>query len=242
MMVSDLTPSVADRTLQLRARLDDLVTVRNLQSSVSAELEASLEGLRMARLSLSETIAKRVRLPRNTDPDPVLLGLLSAGSNTLEEFVIGLQDYEVPPPQTDFLSLRGSLRLPASAAVLRGYREADRAGIRRPGLLLAAPDQALVVAPAAASVRYVGTLLDYGNVIVLEPEAAYLMILAGVDQVYVRPGDIVGNGEPLALMGSSGGDSDAIAGGQSRRETLYLELRNDGNPVDPGEWFVTDEG
>jgi septal ring factor EnvC (AmiA/AmiB activator) len=242
MMVSDLTPAVAERTLDLKTRLDDLVMLRELQSSASSELETSLVGLREARLSLSQTIAKRVRLPKDTDPDPVLLGLLSAGSDTLEEFVVGLQDYRVPAPQADFRSFKGSLRLPANSAVLRGYRAADRAGIERPGLVLATPDQALVVAPVAASVRYVGTLLDYGNVIVLEPEAAYLLILSGVDQVYVRPGDIVGSGEPLALMGGSADGTGAIAGGQSRRETLYLELRNDGNPVDPGEWFVTDEG
>ena len=242
MMVSDLTPSVAERTLELKARLDDLVTVRSLQKSAATDLEVSLEGLRAARLSLSETIAKRVRVPRNTDPDPVLLGLLSAGSKTLEEFVVGLQDYEVPAPQADFLSVKGTIRLPANAAVLRGYLQADRAGIKRPGLVLATPGQALVVAPVAASVRYVGTLLDYGNVIVLEPEADYLLILAGVDQVYVRPGDIVGGGQPLALMGGSTDEAGTIAGGQNRRETLYLELRNDGTPVDPGEWFVTDEG
>ena len=242
MMVSDLTPAVAERAIDLKTRLDDLVFVREIQSAASADLKESLKGLRAARLSLSEAIAKRVRLPKNTDPDPVLLGLLSAGSTTLEEFVVGLQDYAVPAPEANFLSKKGDLRLPANAVVLRAFRQADRAGIERPGLVLAAPEKALVVAPTAASVRYVGTLLDYGNVIVLEPEAAYLLILAGVDQVYVRPGDIVGGGDPLGLMGGSIAETGAIAGGQSRRETLYLELRNDGRPVDPGEWFVTDEG
>jgi septal ring factor EnvC (AmiA/AmiB activator) len=55
--------------------------------------------------------------------------------------------------------------------ILRQFNEADAAGVARPGVVLATHPNALVTTPWPASVRYAGPLLDYGNVIILEPEA-----------------------------------------------------------------------
>jgi septal ring factor EnvC (AmiA/AmiB activator) len=41
-------------------------------------------------------------------------------------------------------------------------------------LVLATRPNALVTTPWPSSVRYAGPLLDYGNVIILEPESDYL--------------------------------------------------------------------
>ena len=95
-----------------------------------------------------------------------------------------------------------------------------------------------------ALVRYRGPLLDYGNVMILEPGDGYLLILAGFDQVYGQAGEVVSKGDALGLMGGREGDaSDILApdgggAGASGSETLYVELRKDGQPVDPLSWFV----
>ena len=65
--------------------------------------------------------------------------------------------------------------------MLRGMNEADAAGIKRPGIILATRPGALVNAPTAATIRYVGPLLDYGNVMILEPQQTpYLSLLVWI--------------------------------------------------------------
>jgi septal ring factor EnvC (AmiA/AmiB activator) len=206
------------------------------------QLERALTEIQSARVALAEVVSQRVRLPDGAAPDPVLLGVLSASSNSLQDFARGLADIPAPSaPLTDFSARRGSLPLPVAAPVLRRAGEADLAGIVRPGLVLAPPAQALVTTPFAATVRYVGTLLDYGNVIVLEPQTGYLLILAGLDALYVDTGEVLAPDAPLGLMGGGDGEQTGFASGQTRRETLYLELRDGGDPVDPDTWFVTDK-
>ena len=105
----------------------------------------------------------------------------------------------------------------------------------------------LVTSPWAATLRYQGPLLDYGNVMILEPGGGYLLILAGMETVYGDVGDVIAAGAPLGLMGGSapkGADILAPAadgGGADATETLYLELRQGAEPVDPLEWFAATE-
>lgn len=241
MIVSEVTPAVAAEAERLNARLRELEAMRQVQDQAELQLEEALVDIQTARSALSEVISQRVRLPDGPGADPVLLGVLSASSESLSEFVDGLASLDLPPmTETDFEAAKGDLPLPVSARPLRGFGEADLAGIERPGLLLAAPAEALVTAPLAMTVRYVGTLLDYGNVVVLEPQADYLLILAGMDKLYVEAGDVVSRNAPLGLMGGTTPAFDRTDGGQTRQETLYMELRYSGDAVDPAEWFVTD--
>jgi septal ring factor EnvC (AmiA/AmiB activator) len=94
-------------------------------------------------------------------------------------------------------------------------------------------------------------LLDYGNVMILEPGAGYLLVLAGLDQVYGEVGDVVSQGDALGLMGGTVEATAANAAdilrpadngsGASDSETLYVELRNGGQPIDPTDWFTANE-
>jgi murein hydrolase activator len=111
--------------------------------------------------------------------------------------------------------------------------------------VLATRPGALVTAPWPASVRYAGPLLDYGNVIILEPEGGYLLILAGIETLYVGTDALVSGTAPLGLMPGqpeSGTEELIVAtpqgGGVALTETLYMELRENGAPVDPANWFT----
>ena len=117
--------------------------------------------------------------------------------------------------------------------------EADAAGVTRPGILLATRPEALVTAPTAATIRYAGPLLDFGQVVILEPQADTLLILAGLGQSYGVAGQVITEATPVGLMAqsaenrSTGGDG----GGTGRSETLYIEVRQNDTPVDPATWF-----
>ena len=86
---------------------------------------------------------------------------------------------------------------------------------------------------------------------ILEPGGGYLLILSGLETVYGDVGNVVGTGQALGLMGGptsgpAAGDADILSGvaddgGATATETLYLEVRQKAEPVDPLIWFEPNE-
>lgn len=246
MILSDVAPAMNVRAQELRAKLEEVQTLRTLQESAAETLGKGLQGVQEARSELSQAVANRVPLPKKFTEDPVRTAILIASTETLEGFASGLSEMAVDEAEVilpDVRSQRGSLPLPVAGTLLRRAGEADAAGVKRPGILLAARPRALVTSPAAGTIRYRGPLLDYGNVIILEPGPGILLVLAGLDVVYGETGDVLPEGSPLGLMGGaetaegSVVPQNAEGTGSGRPETLYMELRVDNVPEDPAPWF-----
>ena len=104
-----------------------------------------------------------------------------------------------------------------------------------------------MTAPVAGTLRYVGPLLDFGEVVILEPRADLLFVFAGLGTVYSGTGDVVDEGTPLGLMATATQKSatdvstDGDEAGAVPRETLYIEVRKNNTPEDPSLWFRTDK-
>lgn len=250
MMMADVTPGLTARAAELRATLDEVSILRALQQSAVDTLREGLEGVQEARTALSKAIADRTDLPRRFTEDPVKTALLIASTETLEGFASGLSEIaqdEVPGSLPGIEDRKGQLNLPVDGRILRRAGEADAAGITRPGVVIVTRPYALVTTPTAATVRYRGPLLDYGNVIILEPQAGILLVLAGLDVVYGEAGQVLPGGSPVGLMGGTAGTDDLLPieanqdTGARQTETLYMEVRENNTPVDPLEWFRTDK-
>lgn len=250
MILSEVAPALDARALDLREKVQDIAVLRALQQSAADKLAEGLEGVQDARTRLSQAIAEREDLPRRFTEDPVRTALLIASTETLEGFASGLSEIamdEAPGSLPGIEARKGALPLPVEGVILRRANEADAAGIARPGIVVAARPRALVTTPVPATVRYRGPLLDYGNVIILEPQSGILLVFAGLDIVYGRMGEVLPGGSPVGLMGGPGDGSDLLAaarheqGGATRSETLYIEVRQDNEPVDPLAWFKTDK-
>jgi septal ring factor EnvC (AmiA/AmiB activator) len=250
MIVADVTPGLTQRANALRAQLEEVSILRALQQGAVDKLQEGLAGVQTARTALSQAISDRTDLPRRFTEDPLKTGLLIASTETLEGFASGLNEIAVNEAEGSLPGIshrKGELPLPVRSRILRRAGEADAAGISRPGLVLATRPRALVTTPAAATVRYRGPLLDYGNVIILEPEAGLLMVFAGMDLVYGEIGEVLPGGSPVGLMGGPVLDAGAILSqtgnesGAESSETLYIEIRENNTPVDPLTWFKTDK-
>ena len=74
-------------------------------------------------------------------------------------------------------------------------------------------------------------LLDHG--------AGYHTLLTGLGRMDVAVGDWVLQGEPVGALpdGPAGGEIAAGGSGPGGAK-LYVELRKDGEPVDPARWFA----
>ena len=195
-------------------------------------------------------MANRTELPKRFTEDPVRTAILIASSETLEGFASGLSEIateEIEPAPVNLDGKVGDLALPVQGLVLRGANEPDAAGVSRPGIILATRPRAIVTTPAAATIRYVGPLLDLGNVVILEPQVDTLFVLAGLDVVYGEAGQVIAGGTPIGLMGAPQGAAPGALStlsdgtGTDRSETLYIEVRQNNIPQDPQDWFRTDK-
>ncbi len=241
MVMADVTPALQAEATALRAELQELADLRALQVSAGQTLADGLAAAQAARTDLSQAISDRVDLPRRFLDDPEALRLLVEGADTLDAFAAGLSPDTTST--TSFAAAKGTLPLPVLGRTLRLPGEADATGTRRPGLTLATGPRALVTAPWPATIRYRGPLLDYGNVMILEPGDGYLLVLAGLDVLYGEVGEVVAADAPLGLMGGAEAASaeflTALAEGSGGRvtETLYMELRQGAEALDPTPWF-----
>ncbi|WP_299684996.1 peptidase M23 [uncultured Tateyamaria sp.] len=251
MLLAELTPALNQRAANLRRDLEDVETLRLLQEDAANRLRTGLAEVQTARSALNQAMAERTDLPTRFTADPIRTALLVASAETLDAFSSGLAEIVVdeaawtPPRLEDRI---GTLTLPARGVLLRAAGEADAAGIARPGLLLATRPGALVTAPTEATLRYVGPLLDFGNVVMLEPRPGTLFVFAGLGVTYGQAGDIIAEGTPLGLMGGLPGaqtENAASTGGEgaggTRSETLYIEVRQDNTTEDPAGWFSIDK-
>lgn len=252
MILAELTPALSAKATRVRRDLDDVQTLRTLQTDAAEQLAEGLQSLQVARAELNQAIANRTELPKRFVEDPVSTAILISSSETLDGFasgltqIVGEENFSVEAP-VRMAAEKGTLPLPVQGLVLRSMDEPDAAGVSRPGVLIATRPRAIVTSPTAATIRYAGPLLDFGNVIILEPQANTLFVLAGLDIAYGETGQVIEAGIPVGLMGgpepAGGGElsTDGDTSFAERSETLYIEVRQDNIPQDPRSWFRTDK-
>jgi murein hydrolase activator len=242
-MLAHITPALQREAEAVETRLAAVSDTRAERDRGIAALEAGLAELAAARATMLAALDGRQR------PDPAATSAIDAAllrdSDTLTALAAALAGARAPdaPAVADL-----TLRWPVSGTVLRGFRERDAAGVRRPGLVLLAAPQALVTAPAAATVRYAGPFLDYGYVVVLEPRAGILVVLAGLATLEVGTGAVVAEGALLGLLGGQAPDAQEYLmlsgagidspGGQ----TLYMEVLQGQGSIDPAPLLAGTDG
>ncbi|WP_299673183.1 peptidase M23 [uncultured Roseobacter sp.] len=250
MLLAEMTPALNARVSDLRRDLEDLQVLRAVQTDAADQLAIGLNEVQAARMALNQAIAERATLPTRFTQDPVREAILLDTAQTLDSFARGLSqvtaDQTAAAPES-LAGEKGDLPLPVQGVILRRAGTADAAGITRPGIIMATRPRAIVTSPVAATIRYTGPLLDLGEVVILEPQADVLFILAGLNVVYGTAGEVIDAGAPLGLMGDAAAENrrelstDGDDTGVTRSETLYIEVRHENAPEDPSLWFRTDK-
>jgi septal ring factor EnvC (AmiA/AmiB activator) len=118
---------------------------------------------------------------------------------------------------------------PAEGRIVAAYGARDTVGAPpTQGTRLRTRAGAQVVSPAAGEVSYSGPFRSYGQVLILNLDGGYALVLTGLDAVRVRVGETVQAGQPIGEMPNS----DMTA------PELYVEVRREGRPIDPGRWLT----
>jgi len=245
LILSDILEGVRSEARDLDKDLEKLRLLTNLAQRAEQEMQLSLKSIQAARVSLIKAASDRADLPIRFIDDPKKISLLSKSAKSLGEFAVAINSLEkkliipVEPIKKDFA---GALNLPVEGVIARKFKEEDAAGIVRPGIIIRTKDNEIVTSPIVSTILYAGPLLDYEMVSILEPDEGVLLIFAGLDQVFVKPGQIIPKSGPIGLMGSRNTNSKNFITEKELNsgrlsQSLYIEVRVNDKPQDPFDWF-----
>lgn len=85
-----------------------------------------------------------------------------------------------------------------------------------------------VRAVAPGTVVYASRMEGYGQLVIIEHQQGYFSLLAGLDEIDIRPGEAVRQGQTVGAMAS---------GEPPPAGRLYLEIRHGVEPLDPLVWL-----
>ncbi len=119
---------------------------------------------------------------------------------------------------------------PVAGQVVRGWGDLTDAGPAS-GISIRSPPAAHVLAPCTGRVAYSGPFRSFGVLLILDCGGGYHFVLSGFEHLAVQVGMAVWNGEPVGVMPGW----DPRGGGA--RPSLYMELRRDGQPVNPAPFL-----
>lgn len=124
------------------------------------------------------------------------------------------------------------LLLPASGTVVHVFGDPIAGGGRSNGVTLAAARGAQLVSPGAGLVQYVGPVKGWGVIMILRLAGGYHLVLAGLERTSVQVGQSVAEGQPVGW----------VPDGPHSTSELYLEVREQGSPVNPAQWLGLNRG
>jgi septal ring factor EnvC (AmiA/AmiB activator) len=139
----------------------------------------------------------------------------------------------IVPPSGSIRANKGQLTFPAIGRLAGRFGETHAQGLTAKGITLYTHPNAPVLASHDGKVIYAGPFRGYGRIIIIEHGFGFLTLLAGLGRIDVQPGQGVLAGEPVGTM------NGAKPNGRESARRLYIELRQDGAPVDPLAWLST---
>jgi septal ring factor EnvC (AmiA/AmiB activator) len=129
--------------------------------------------------------------------------------------------------------VRGTLPWPASGKVVsffgRQKHPTFNTYVQRKGIEIRTEEGSFIHAVMAGSVVYADWLKGYGLVIILDHANGFFSLYAHASKILAKAGEHVVEGQPIGETGDTG---------MIGENTLYFELREGAEPVDPLHWLA----
>jgi murein DD-endopeptidase MepM/ murein hydrolase activator NlpD len=106
---------------------------------------------------------------------------------------------------------------PVKAPISHQFGEGEKKLSR--GIVYSIEASQTVHAPLAGEVIFAGPMKDFGYVIMIEKDFTNVILIAGIGHLDIKQGDKVYRGQKVGAV--------------VKRSWVYLEFRNEGNPIDP---------
>lgn len=152
-------------------------------------------------------------------------------------------------PAIPFIEAKGRLALPAQGRRVLSYGDKTQYGGTSKGLVIETRYSAQVTSPCDGWIVYAGEFRSYGQLLIMNAGGGYHVLMAGLSQIDVQPGQFVLASEPVGTMSGAPrtaqlavqptGAGTGAASPQSNAPVIYVEFRKDGQPLDPDPWWVS---
>ena len=226
-LVRAVEPALAARAAAFRAKADELQRVRRGITGLSEDLFTSESALADGRAEIEQSIREKTDLERRLDAEAAdaehrahsLTQALQAAGVSAQSLARAPAGPAGPPAR---------MSPPATGVLIRRFGQASPGGQTSDGLTWRTAAGAVVRAPAGGVVEYSGALKGWGGVLVLNVGGGYHLVLAGLDRMTAAIGRPVRAGEALGAMANGAGTTPEV----------YLEMRKEQTPTDPGRWFA----
>lgn len=219
-----------------------LTQKRGAQAKVIAEreeLRALLRELAVEKSQLDGKMAEKREFVARLKADGKLFARatreLDKAKEKLSQKVARLDPGPVqekdPQAGKRFAGQKGRLLCPVSARILRAFGEIKQEGAKsfHTGLDLDAPYGTPLRAPTYATVVFAGPFRGFGTLLILDHGGGYHTLYGHLSSIGVTMGEPVKPGQIIAQSGDSG----SLSG-----PDLYFELRVNGKPQNPADWFL----
>ena len=242
--VSALRALVAyDEDLVARYRQDHHAledSIREARAAAAAH-EAAVADVRVRTQRLSNEQARKLqvlaRVRGDRSRERLLLIEMEVAARALEETLRNLAEAPANrapgPGSLAFASRKGSLRPPVDAQIGHAFGRVVDARFQTEtfarGVEFTAPQGDPVHAVAMGEVRYSGWFRGYGRIVILDHGDGFFTISGHLERVDVDLGQWVNEGASIGIVGETG----SLSG-----PSLYFEIREHGQPVDPAEWLT----
>ncbi len=212
------------------ARQDE--TAITTEQSLLADAQAAIAQERGDIVNmLAQQRSAQTRLAREATAAERRVRQLTAEARTLRELAQSVerarrrQQTTTPPAGPNVIP--AAWVAPAPGQITRNYGSRQAGGPAAQGVTVRTISGAQVVSPASGEVAYAGSFRSYGNVLILNLDGGYALVLTGLDAINVRVGETVRAGQTVGQMAATAASAPE----------LYVEVRRGDQPVDPGRWL-----
>ena len=133
-----------------------------------------------------------------------------------------------PPDGNPDLPVLASDGLPVRGRIDRRFGRRQANGGNTRGVSIKTRPGSIVIAPRDGLIVFAGPFRGLGQLLIIEYQAKYHLLLAGLGRIDKQVGENVLAGEPVGTMDAT----------QEAGPALYMELRRDGQPINPLPWLA----
>ncbi len=216
----------------LRARERELWVLVGKRKELQQETMERAESLKKEAEDLTAQARRLERLTRSSPTPP---------QKPVRQAAVQPSQRMLPPPRP-LPEARGQFLWPVTGGEIAQEFGDASTGNEALGMVFDAAPYALVYAPWHGTLSYAGPVNSFGLVAVIDIGEGYQIVLAGLSELIRQKGDVVQRGEPIGTLTGPISESEEFLADQSALSanavaSLYLQMRLQGNPIDPGVWF-----
>lgn len=247
LVLRSLVPELERRAERLRQEIAAYTRLREAIKTRRGSVADADSALGRERQALVSLLDQKQALLRETEEEQSAnksrLEALTAEAETLRDLLAKLRQDKAKPepaPRTaalteppkgkirSFATAKGKLILPAMGGVKPHFGSDEKFGEFSRGIMIAARPGAQAVAPFDGQIVFAGPFRGYGRILIIEHRDGYHSLIVGLARIDASVKQWVLAGEPVGIVGEH----------DSQGAQLYVEIRLNGRPIDPANWFL----